>query len=78
MLPDGIRNASTRNVRRKNQTRSATRIDFVHSQNQMTIDAGCAVGRAVMYKHPHLKLNQSGAGLKSSMAVERLWEGHSG
>ena len=36
MLPDGIRNASTRKVRRKNQTTSATAIDLVHSQSQVT------------------------------------------
>ena len=35
MLPDGIRNASTRNVLRKNQTTSATTIDLVHSHIQM-------------------------------------------
>ena len=36
MLPDGIRNASTRKVRRKNQTTSATTMDLVHSQSQTT------------------------------------------
>ena len=38
MLDDGMRNASTRNVRSTNQTRSATTIDFDHSQSQRRID----------------------------------------
>src|SRR6185295_8940380 len=35
MLPEGIRNASTRKVRRRNHTRSATTIDLVHSHAQI-------------------------------------------
>ena len=50
MLPDGIRKASTRKVRRKNQTTSATTIDLVHSHSQMTAErdrsAGPPAGRA--------------------------------
>jgi hypothetical protein len=38
MLPDGIRKASTRKVRRKNQTTSATTIDLVHSHSQIRAD----------------------------------------
>src|SRR3954462_6974854 len=38
MLPEGIRNASTRKVRRKNQTTSATMIDLAQSQAQVTRD----------------------------------------
>src|SRR5262249_48065995 len=48
MLPDGIRNASTRKVRRKNQTMSATTMDLVHSQTQVTKDRGEAELRAVI------------------------------
>ena len=45
MLPEGMRNASTRKVRRKNQTTSATTIDLVHSHSQATTErAGAAVG----------------------------------
>jgi hypothetical protein len=55
ILPEGIRNASTRKVRRKNQTRRATRIDFVHSQSQSAKDLEWAAGRLVMNKHPRLK-----------------------
>src|SRR5918995_311877 len=36
MLPDGIRKASTRKVRRKNHTTSATTMDLVHSQIHVT------------------------------------------
>ena len=54
MLPDGIRNASTRKVRRKNQTTRATTIDLVHSQIQITKDRGWAAVRAVMKEHPQL------------------------
>src|SRR4029077_5690427 len=63
MLPDGILNASTRNVRRRNQTTSATRIDLVHSQSHTAKErvgwesdgrgAGiCVFGDAVMCKGP--------------------------
>ena len=44
MLPDGIRNASTRNVRRKNQTTSATTIDLVHSQTQIAAERDRSTG----------------------------------
>ena len=44
MLPEGIRNASTRNVRRKNQTTSATMIDLVQSQNQESRGPGMCGG----------------------------------
>ena len=33
MLPDGIRKASTRKVRSRSQTTSATRMDLAHSQS---------------------------------------------
>src|SRR5215210_7483935 len=52
ILPDGILNASTRNVRRKNQTTSATTIDLAQSQTQITNDRECSAVRAVMKKHP--------------------------
>jgi hypothetical protein len=38
MLPDGIRKASTRKVRRKNHTTSATTMDLVQSQIQTKKD----------------------------------------
>jgi hypothetical protein len=47
MLPEGIRKASTRKVRRKNQTIRATTIDLVHSQSQVMKERAGA-GRAVM------------------------------
>src|SRR5512144_2726562 len=45
MLPDGIRKASTRKVRRKNQTTSATTIDLVHSHSQITAERERSAGR---------------------------------
>src|SRR6266542_3348399 len=48
MLPEGIRNASTRKVRRKNQTTSATTIDLVHSHSQATTERAGAAVFAVM------------------------------
>src|ERR1700737_4514605 len=56
MLPEGIRNASTRNVRRKNQTTRATMIDLAQSQAQMTREREeWAAVRAVMAKeHPQM------------------------
>src|SRR3990172_1386997 len=44
MLPDGILKASTRNVRRKNQTTSATTIDLAHSQTQMMAERERSAG----------------------------------
>src|SRR5512141_1489364 len=44
MLPEGIRKASTRKVRRRNHTTRATRIDFVHSQSH-TANERAACGR---------------------------------
>src|SRR3970040_190658 len=36
MLPEGIRNASTRKVRRDNQTTRAKAMDLIHTQAQWT------------------------------------------
>ena len=45
MLPEGIRNASTRKVRSRNQITSATLMDLVHSQSQRAAEgAGASTG----------------------------------
>ena len=46
MLPDGMRNACTRNVRSTSQTTSATAMDLVHSQSQSRNEccAGAGLG----------------------------------
>ena len=61
MLPDGMRNASIRKVRRRSQTTTATQMDLVHSHMTWPVDgAGTVV--SVMIRSVRGQLTAPGLG----------------